>query len=65
MSYSTYDYWYFTNTQALVREQQSAEQVQKLQEAINALIDEAGVRTREEVNKMYFSLLAIVFHLSA
>lgn len=36
-------------SQALVREQQKAQEVNRLQEAINKILKEAGKRTREEV----------------
>ena len=40
---------YFFRSQALVREQQKAQEVNRLQEAINKILKEAGKRTREEV----------------
>ena len=38
--------------QALVREKQALEQVDKMQEALTKLLDEAGARTREEVDNV-------------
>lgn len=37
--------------QALVREQQKAQEVNRLQEVINKILREAGKRTREEVER--------------
>ena len=41
--------------EALVREKQAAEDIQRLQEAIGKLVDEAGARTREEVINTRYS----------